>query len=209
VLEPLDRSRIERRFGVTVEQIYQATEGLLGVSCELGAVHLNEPYILVEPEWQDSERTRFVPVVTDLWRRAQPVIRYRLNDVLQRAPSPCPCGRAALALASIDGRADDILWLAGSTAPVPIFPDVLARTIVQAVLDLDEYEVEEVAPGRWRIGLQPAPNDSATRALQDACTALALRLAAKPPAVLLTPFVGSSGAYKQRRIRGRAQACAS
>ena len=90
VLEPLDRTRIERHFGVTVEQIYQATEGLLGMSCEAGTVHLNEPYILVEPEWQDAGQTRFVPVITDLCRRVQPVIRYRLNDVLEIRREPCP-----------------------------------------------------------------------------------------------------------------------
>ncbi len=46
-------------------------------------MHLNEPYLLIEREWLDREQTRFTPIVTDLWRRAQPVVRYRLNDVLQ------------------------------------------------------------------------------------------------------------------------------
>jgi putative adenylate-forming enzyme len=209
VLDPLNRSRIEGRFGVTVGQIYQATEGLLGVSCEVGTVHLNEPYILVEPEWQDRERTRFVPIVTDLWRRSQPVIRYRLDDVLQVAPKRCPCGRASLALASIDGRTDDILWLDSPAERVPIFPDVLSRVIVQAVLDLDDYEVEELASGKWRIGLSPAPTGAAQNSLQNACTALALRLGAQPPSVMLTPFVRTLGASKQRRIRGHGGACAS
>jgi putative adenylate-forming enzyme len=209
VLDPLDRSQIERRFGVTVEQIYQATEGLLGISCEHGTIHLNEPYVLVEPEWQDHAHTRFVPIVTDLWRRTQPVVRYRLNDILQLAPKPCACGRASLALASIDGRADDILWLDGATAPVPVFPDVLARVIIKTVLDLVEYEVEEIGPGRWRIGLSPTPTDTARQALQDACTTVALQLGATPPSVLRTEFVRSSGTGKQRRIRGRDRVCAS
>ena len=127
VLDDLDRARVETGFGVLVEQIYQATEGLLGISCEVGTVHLNEPYLLVEPEWQDAEHTRFVPIVTDLWRRTQPVIRYRLNDVLRVAPVPCPCGRATRALAAIDGRLDDVLWLDGRRSAVAVFPDLLTR----------------------------------------------------------------------------------
>ena len=111
VLDDLDRGHIERGFSLPVEQIYQATEGLLGMSCERGTVHLNEPYVLIEPDWQDAERTRFIPLVTDLWRRTQPVIRYRLNDVLQARREPCACGRAATALAAIEGRSDDVLWL--------------------------------------------------------------------------------------------------
>ena len=95
VLDDLDRARIEAAFGVRAEQIYQATEGLLGTTCESGTLHLMEPYVLIEPQWLDAERTRFTPLVTDLWRRTQPVIRYRMNDVLRVKREPCPCGRAA------------------------------------------------------------------------------------------------------------------
>ncbi len=121
--------------------MYQATEGLLGVTCEAGTLHLNEPFVLVEREWQDDARTRFVPVVTDLWRRAQPVIRYRLDDVLCVAPTPCPCGRAATAIAAIEGRRDDVLWLHRSGADVPVFPDLVTRAVVRAVRVLEDYEI--------------------------------------------------------------------
>ncbi len=82
VLDPLDRQRIEAAFAVRVEQIYQATEGFLGATCEHGVIHLNEEFLIVEREWVDEARTRFVPVITDLYRSSQPIIRYRLNDVL-------------------------------------------------------------------------------------------------------------------------------
>lgn len=209
VLDPLDRERIERRFRVPVEQIYQATEGLLGLSCEAGLVHLNEPYVLVEPEWQDPEHTRFAPVVTDLWRRTQPVIRYRLNDVLQVAREPCPCGRASLALKAIEGRMDDVLWLAGSAGKVPVFPDLLARTVVTALPDVEDYRVDELRPGTWRIGLQPVPTPTAQETLRHACMALATRLGATAPALLVAELTRTPGSGKQRRIRGGQGTCGS
>lgn len=211
VLDPLDRMHIERRFGVRVEQIYQATEGLLGISCEQGTVHLNEPYVLVEREWQDSEHTRFVPVITDLWRRTQPVIRYRLNDVLQVATEPCSCGRASLALAAIAGRTDDVLWLEGSRGMVPVFPDLLARAIVTALPEVMDYQVEELSPGQWSVAVSPSLSPAGEEKLQNACAGLAARIGAKPAHLTVTKLLreGKPGSGKQRRIRGRRQQCAS
>lgn len=202
VLDELDRRRIEGRFGLRVEQIYQATEGLLGISCEHGLIHLNEPFIMVEPEWQDAAHTRMIPVVTDLKRRSQPVIRYRLNDVLRVANRPCGCGRASVALAGVDGRRDDVLWLDGTGALIPIFPDVLARTILRGVEDLCDFEVEELVRGHWRLGLAPTPAPSVgARLLQD-CAAMARSLGAEPPRMDVTDIQPLPFTQKQRRIRG-------
>lgn len=211
VLDDLDRARIEGHFGVMVEQIYQATEGFLGRSCEHGTLHLNEPFVLVEREWQDQARTRFVPVVTDLWRRAQPVVRYRLDDVLRIAPMPCPCGRPSTALAAIEGRCDDVLMLDGQSATVPVFADQLARRITCTLPELDDYAVTETTPGHWNVALLPLPQPSRQQLLHDAITALALQLGAAAPRLAfstLQPAV--PGMQKQRRIRGAGKtACAS
>jgi len=198
----LDRRRIEERYGLQVEQIYQATEGLLGISCERGLIHLNEPFILVEPEWQDTAHSRFVPVITDLRRRSQPVIRYRLNDVLRTATGSCACGRAALALAGVDGRRDDVLWLKGAAALVPIFPDVLARTILRAVEDLHDFEVQELAPDHWRLGLEPKPPPPVVTRFMLDCAAMVRSLGAEPPRIDVTGIELRSLTHKQRRIRG-------
>src|SRR5690606_2214673 len=117
VLDPIDRRAIEEHFGVRVEQIYQATEGFLGATCAHGVLHLNEDYVLFEREWLDAARTRFVPVITDLYRESQPVIRYRLNDVLVPAAAPCACGSPLLAIDRIEGREDDVLWLPAADGP--------------------------------------------------------------------------------------------
>jgi putative adenylate-forming enzyme len=209
VLDDIDRSKMETVFGVRVEQIYQATEGLLGNTCNHGTMHLNEPYILIEKEWLDVERTRFVPIVTDLWRTAQPVIRYRMNDVL-RAHAGCACGRAATAIDAIEGRIDDVLWLDGLRDPVPVFPDLLSRVIVAALPSLSDYEVLEQSRGRWRIGLQPLPAKDDQIRLERQCAMMVERLGAYPPQIEICPLSATPFVAKQRRVRGAVRIkCAS
>ncbi|HVY22672.1 MAG TPA: F390 synthetase-related protein [Steroidobacteraceae bacterium] len=211
VLDEVDQAHIKAGFGVPVEQIYQATEGLLGMSCEFNNVHLNEPYMVVEREWQDAEKTRFVPIVTDLWRRTQPVIRYRLDDVLRLLPEPCPCGRPTTALANIDGRYDDVLWLSGPSGIGPVFPDLVTRTLVRAVPMIEDYEVIERARGQWTIRLSPIIDNSVYSKLNDEFRVLAKQLNLQPPSIELELLPRYTLALtKRRRVRGlRDKACAS
>jgi len=146
VLEAQDRALIEQAFG-TVHEIYQATEGFLASTCEQGVLHLNEEYVHVEPEWLDKAQRRFVPIITDFSRYTQPIVRYRLNDVLIARGEPCPCGRATLALDGIEGRCDDLLLLPGiANQPVAIFSDLLSRALAQCLpINADYRLVQESA----------------------------------------------------------------
>jgi putative adenylate-forming enzyme len=151
VLEPQDRTIIEQAFGMPHE-VYQATEGFLASTCEHGVLHLNEEYIHVEPEWLDAERRRFVPIITDFSRITQPIVRYRLNDVLVARAEPCPCGRATRALARIEGRCEDMLLLPDRNGEtVSVFSDVLSRALAQ-VLPLDaDYRLLQDGPASLRL----------------------------------------------------------
>ena len=125
VLSPRDKQRLQQQFA-DVAEVYQATEGFLGATCELGAMHLNEESLHIEPEWIDH--TRFTPIITDFRRTTQPVVRYRLDDVLHDGGCACPCGRPTRVVTHIEGRADDQLRLPGlHTAWVTIFADACNR----------------------------------------------------------------------------------
>ncbi|WP_058049828.1 F390 synthetase-related protein [Janthinobacterium sp. Ant5-2-1] len=137
VLEAQDRALIVQAFGA-VHEIYQATEGFLASSCEHGVLHLNEEYVHIEPQWLDGEQRRFVPVITDFTRITQPIVRYRLDDILLARATPCPCGRATRAIDGIEGRCDDMLFLpslpsANGGETVAVFADVLTRAFAQAL----------------------------------------------------------------------------
>ena len=77
-------------------------------------LHLFEDQIqfeVVDDEYQpvpDGEQGSRL-LITNLFNRTQPLIRYELNDLIIRSPDPCPCGRPFPLLKSIEGRSDDVL----------------------------------------------------------------------------------------------------
>jgi putative adenylate-forming enzyme len=146
VLEPQDRIIIEKAFGA-LHEIYQATEGFLASTCAHGVLHLNEEYVHVEPQWLDDAHRRFVPVITDFSRMTQPIVRYRLNDVLVARAEPCPCGKVTRALDHIEGRCDDMLILPGRDgSQIVVFSDVLSRALAQVLpMDADYRLVQDGA----------------------------------------------------------------
>lgn len=157
VLERVDSETVHAAFGIAPQQIYQASEGFLGFSCEQGTLHLNEAHLYVEPDWLDVEKTRFQPIITDFSRHTQLVVRYRLNDILRVADSPCACGRAERAIAAVEGRTDDILWLpdlAGQSLHA-LYPDILRRVLLMQGDALCEYEIQQRGL-HWQVNVQGA-----------------------------------------------------
>ncbi|WP_244304837.1 F390 synthetase-related protein [Leucobacter viscericola] len=212
VLEPADAELMFGVWGAPVSQVYQATEGLLAVTCSQGTLHMCEERVIVEPEWLDPERTRFHPVITDLQRTTQLIVRYRLDDVLRvREGEPCPCGSVALALAGVEGRADEVVqWpsTSGGSA-VTVFPDVLRRTMSLAGRHFDDWRYEqETAEQTPSQEVQSASTVirllNADRAAEDAVQAeltnLANTLLAQPPRLIFAPWVEPQPGAKLRRI---------
>jgi len=142
VLDDFDREYLERIFGRKILQIYQATEGFLGISCDLGTLHLNEDVIVFEKEWIAGRERAFHPIITDLRRRTQPILRYRLDDILIARASPCPCGSPFQALDRIEGRSDDLFYVQSSVgAWTPVFPDFVRRAVLLSSDKIQDYRV--------------------------------------------------------------------
>ncbi len=138
VLDPTDADRVERAWGVRPRRVYQATEGLLALDCAHGRLHLNEQGVVIEPEWLDGDGDgcRCVPIVTDLERSTQLVVRYRLDDVLRlpAVASPCPCGNPARVIEAVEGRADEVVEATGADGRrVRVFPDTVRRAMALAL----------------------------------------------------------------------------
>jgi phenylacetate-CoA ligase len=102
-------------FGIKVTDLYGCEEvGLIACECERhDGLHLNVVQVFVEILREDG--TPAAPgeaglvVVTDLLNRAMPLIRYRLEDLAERAAAPCPCGRGLPMLRRVVGRMADFL----------------------------------------------------------------------------------------------------
>lgn len=149
VLEPADRALLGEVFP-RVGEVYQATEGFLAATCPQGTLHLNEEFLRIEPQWLDEHR--FTPWVTDFTRQTQPIVRYRLDDVLVRRAEPCACGRAGLALAAIEGRCDDQLLLPGADGQSKaVFADLCSRLIANALPLTADYRLTQHGADRLQL----------------------------------------------------------
>lgn len=158
VLEPQDKEHLMATFAVPVHQIYQCTEGLLAISCHEGSLHIQEDLVAVQCEPLPGDSNRVTPIVTDLWRRTQPIIRYRLNDVLHLDPTPCPCGSGFRVIHAIEGRCDDMfVFLTPSGEERPFYPDTIRRMVLLADIGIADYLAEQARPGHLRLALETVP----------------------------------------------------
>ena len=197
VLELADEERIATSLQQPrIHQLYQCTEGFLAHTCEAGVIHLNEDSVLFEREQLDDQR--FTPIVTDLRRRAQPIVRYRLGDVLRARHEPCPCGSALAAIDRIEGREGDTLVLRGHDGRrVPVFADVMSRALLYAE-GFDEYRVVQTHASLLEISLDVL-DDRTTGSVSAEVHALADRLGCERPEIVFMPY-RHDGSVKLRRV---------
>ena len=164
VLERGDEFYLKKVFRQKViHQVYQCTEGCLAATCSRGTLHLNEDIVYIQREYLEGRR--FVPIVTDFERKAQPMIRYRLNDILVERKQPCSCKSPCLALEKIEGREDDMFsFLDEQGRERLIFPDFIRRCILFAGVGQEKREVS-VQPGQkgTRKAASKQPGQEGTR----------------------------------------------
>jgi phenylacetate-coenzyme A ligase PaaK-like adenylate-forming protein len=146
------RGRVETAWGKVLYEAYGATEtAILASECPQHAgMHLCEDLTIVEvvdykgkpvPPGTDQARV----LVTVLFRRAQPLIRYDIGDRVRLAAGECACGRPFRRIESMQGRIEETLYFARAYggAPVAIHP-----VVFEGVLD--------TIPARaWQVVQEP------------------------------------------------------
>ena len=152
VLTPEEKEIFKGKFGCPVIEIYQASEGQLASTCRRGNLHINEDLVYIElydaqgREVNDAATIPSKMIVTNLVNRAQPLIRYEMNDLV-RLGEKCPCGSNFRVVKQIIGRSDDILYFsggregAGEGEIIHIFPDVFARWVITQNPNIREFRV--------------------------------------------------------------------
>ena len=147
VLTEETRRRARAAWGIEPFNQYGATETAEIAAERRGChrLHLFDDLVLVEPV---DEHDRPVPagtlgvrlLVTTLFSRTQPLIRYALEDSVRLAPEAHACGLTFGALESIQGRVEDTLQLPGTTgARVSVRPLVFNR--VMDILPVSGWQV--------------------------------------------------------------------
>ena len=202
VLDPLDRVAIEAAFGVRVREIYMATEGLFGVSCLHGTLHLAEDVVAFEWEKATDGSDLVAPIVTDFTRRTQVMARYRMNDLLRLSLAPCPCGSPLQAVESVEGRRDDLFHLPradGSLAVVT--PDVVRNAVVDADRRIQDFRVVQEDAHLVALSLASGLPEEAAQAARTALARAFGRLGAGEIEIDLRRGIETPLDRKLRRVR--------
>lgn len=204
VLDPLDRTFIEREFKQIIHQVYQCTEGFLATTCSHGTLHLNEDIVVIQRKYLDQEQRRFSPIITDFSRKTQPIIRYELNDILTERQTPCPCGSPFTAIEKIEGRCDDIFYFQSEHHKQleTVFPDFMRRLIIKSSNHIREYRVIQHAVDVVEIQISWEGLEEEER-IRESFMKFCDKLQMTLPNLIFKPYKQEESSEKLRRVERR------
>ena len=150
VLTPPAAQELEKAWGTAPFDVYAATETAgIASPCVFRNRHLYEDLLIVDPV--DREGNKVPPgttgarvLVTVLFSRTLPLIRYEMSDSVRLGGRGCPCGRSFTLLEGIEGRIEDVLDLPGRAGAVSVHPIVFHHVLDQA------------AKAGWQVVQEPA-----------------------------------------------------
>ena len=99
-----------------------------------------------------------------------------MNDLLRLSDAPCACGSPLQAVASVEGRADDVFLLGGGAQRdlVTVTPDVIRNAVVDADRRILDFRVVQTGPRRVELSLaRELAGDAAAAAAANLAAALA------------------------------------
>jgi phenylacetate-coenzyme A ligase PaaK-like adenylate-forming protein len=151
VLTEETRKRIVQAWGERLFNQYAATEsGSLAAECDHHrGMHLMEDLVIVEVV---DRNYRPVPpgvygdklLITVLFNRTQPLIRYELSDSVRLAAEPCSSGHPFALIDDIQGRVEDVLSFPGvAGGMVNVHPLVFSR--IMDTLPVSGWQVVQEA----------------------------------------------------------------
>ncbi|MEM8853056.1 MAG: phenylacetate--CoA ligase family protein [Pseudomonadota bacterium] len=148
-LLPETRDQAREVWGVEINNVWGCVEvGLIGVECDAHkGLHLTDDLIITEfvdgdgAPVSDPEAVEKV-LVTSLYNRAMPLIRYEVTDLAIPTSEPCTCGSPFPLLKDVRGRADD-----GFRYGEAIIHPLVFRTPLGQHPMVEEYQVHQTADG--------------------------------------------------------------
>lgn len=189
VLEANDRNVIQNKFRLKIDEVYQCTEGFLAHTCQYGSLHINEDIVKLEKEYIDRSSGRFIPIITDMYRRSQPIIRYKLNDILVEDNTICKCGSAFCRISKIEGRQDDIFIFKGKNGEdIQVYPDFIRRCFLFSA-NIKQYRVEQLDKSLLYVYIDSLNDCKAKKEVIEAFEVLAKDLNFDIPTIIFKEYV--------------------
>ena len=140
VLSEQTAAEIHVAWGSAPFDVYASTETAgIASPCSFQRSHIYEDLVIVEPV--DEAGIPMQPgtvgdrlLVTVLFSRTLPLIRYEMSDRAGVGGRGCPCGRSFALLSQIEGRLEDVLLLPGLKGQVSIHPNVFHNVLDEATI---------------------------------------------------------------------------
>jgi phenylacetate-CoA ligase len=183
---------IRGAWGVEPYDWYGISEGgVLAADCgHHRGMHVFEDLFLVE---NVDEGGRPVPdgavghrlLLTNLFNRTQPVIRYELSDMVALESGPCGCGRSLRRVVSIEGRSSEILrFPAAAGGEVAVHPLTIESPFVE-LHDVRQYKVVhgDEALRVLVVPREPSDHHALVRQVGRAVAAALVAAGARPPPI--------------------------
>ena len=189
VLTPQTRQRVRQAWGDEPFDQYGATE-TADIAAEYRAcrrMHLFEDLLLAEVV---DDQNRPVPpgeygaklLITTLFSRTQPLIRYELNDSVRISTETHVCGLPFAVLESVQGRKEDALELPGlAGGRVTVQPLVFNR--VMDVVPVSGWQVIQEADDSLRLLVTGGRDGLTDTALRDQLTRSLAQEQVRVPAI--------------------------
>ena len=171
--EPLleyQRDVVRRAFGTNPIEWYGAREaGRLATECWAHeGLHVNAWGLLIEvgdPVLPDGSAPL---LVTDLWNRGMPILRYAIDDLGLLESNRCRCGSYAPRLVKLAGRVADMFV---NSRGVRVAGVSLTNRIIKECSAIRELQIVQKAIGRFELRVVRGPEFAAS-AIDDLTTRL-------------------------------------
>ena len=152
VLFPHQRELITETLNCSVANGYGGREsGFVAHECPQGGMHILADATVVEILDSDgrpaAEGTPGEIVVTDLYSREVPFLRYATGDVGVRSSRTCPCGRPLPLLERIEGRTTDFIVAADGT----ILHALSVIYVLREIEGIEQFRVHQREVDRFHI----------------------------------------------------------
>jgi phenylacetate-CoA ligase len=169
MLDELTRSGIEAAFGVDVLDVYGCTE-VKEIAWECPrreGYHVNADWLLLEvqPAASGDGGKRGTLLVTCLYNRAMPLLRYEIGDTGEIVERACSCGRGLPLARPTLGRSVDYITLEDGT----VVPPYNLTMAIRSIAGMRQFQIVQRTITRLEVLVVPRPEfgDASRREIQE------------------------------------------
>jgi phenylacetate-CoA ligase len=149
VCTPPVREAVRAAWGIEPSEFWGCSEGTYAFPCGVGeGMHIADDLVILEPVDTQGNAVPFGEpadrvLLTNLFNRDQPLIRYDIADAVTLTDEPCPCGCAHRRITEVRGRMDGVFEYPGG---VVVPRRELERTLL-AWPGVADFEVGQTGGG--------------------------------------------------------------